>query len=838
MSQIRLDFIGDIKELLPELKKLIEEQEKLQDASGKTGKEIKNQFGAASPILDSVQQKIRGVLDQMGPLGKVAENLGGKLKAGFGVGEKAAFSFGTALKAIPILGIIAAIVSLVAYFKSTEEGAERLERIMAALGAAFEVIIGRVAQVGEGLIKIFVDGDISGGIAEIGDSFNGVADEIQEATNNAIAFTRALQEVEDQNKKLDVQAAIRKNTVDLLIKQSRDHNKTIDERILLLKNAGAAEKQILDERLRLADIEVQAEELRLKGLIKTHKVSQGNITDELHDALIRRENLRGNSEELQQKIENSISLLVQAEESKRLEAFKKAEAARLALAKDTAERLKKLAEEAAKAEVSSLSGLDKIEEIKRQAHAEITIQEETLKKRGQLTEQAQKNIAIIRNEIDRSSFEATLKFIADENKALKEAGDKRLDIREKISIEEVKLLKNPGLNPAVFEEEKQKIILDIQIRYAKKRLDRLESDNTQEGKLQKLQIQNQIKDLQAELDKVGTGKKSIWEQLGFTGDQQKQAQQSLKTFAQAFQSALNDVAQARVDSADKAIDTIKKQYDDEKALSEERLSRIQTDLENEKGILDTELENRSKGYANDVSGARERVRELNTAKQAEINAQLKAQEQEKIALKKAEAERRRALREQRAVESASQAISIITASANILKGWSTIPFIGQILGAAAIAAMIGAFVASKVRIANSTKNEGFRKGGYTGDGRPTEEAGPVHRKEFVFNEAKTAKHRELFEAIHNDKVNELSLLELLKGTGVTMRPEVPRRFNRLVSESKFYDQRSTMKGIETSVKNIESNTDVLADKAIEKKVEFYPGYRIETFGNIKRRINE
>jgi len=52
--------------------------------------------------------------------------------------------------------------------------------------------------------------------------------------------------------------------------------------------------------------------------------------------------------------------------------------------------------------------------------------------------------------------------------------------------------------------------------------------------------------------------------------------------------------------------------------------------------------------------------------------------------------------------------SLITTAANILKGWSTIPFIGQALGIAAIVTMFSAFAAAKAKAFAATK---FKQGG-------------------------------------------------------------------------------------------------------------------------------
>lgn len=68
---------------------------------------------------------------------------------------------------------------------------------------------------------------------------------------------------------------------------------------------------------------------------------------------------------------------------------------------------------------------------------------------------------------------------------------------------------------------------------------------------------------------------------------------------------------------------------------------------------------------------------------------------------------------------------------------SGIPIVGPALGAAAAAAAIAAGMANVAAI--RSQGAGFRNGGYTGDGPVNEEAGPVHRREFVFDAASTAR---------------------------------------------------------------------------------------------------
>lgn len=79
-------------------------------------------------------------------------------------------------------------------------------------------------------------------------------------------------------------------------------------------------------------------------------------------------------------------------------------------------------------------------------------------------------------------------------------------------------------------------------------------------------------------------------------------------------------------------------------------------------------------------------------------------------------------------------IASIEASMQAYKAMAGIPIVGPALGAAAAAAALLAGAGNVAKI--TATSQGYRKGGYTGDGNEWEEAGVVHKKEFV-NTAET-----------------------------------------------------------------------------------------------------
>lgn len=159
---------------------------------------------------------------------------------------------------------------------------------------------------------------------------------------------------------------------------------------------------------------------------------------------------------------------------------------------------------------------------------------------------------------------------------------------------------------------------------------------------------------------------------------------------------------------------------------------------------------------------------------------------------------------------------------------------GPILGA------IFASIATAAGLANVAKINGveFAEGGYTGDGGKYDEAGVVHKGEFVMTKEKTAKHRALFEAIHNDQqLGFADLSSLLKGTGVSLNPDVPasilKQYNVSDQKEALYksDADKRLASIENELKKWrhESNSK-------EQRTQNPDGSSVTKKGNVTRII--
>lgn len=119
-------------------------------------------------------------------------------------------------------------------------------------------------------------------------------------------------------------------------------------------------------------------------------------------------------------------------------------------------------------------------------------------------------------------------------------------------------------------------------------------------------------------------------------------------------------------------------------LAEQWVEASEKELEATKSVLDQEIEARSNGYANNVALAQQEYLE-----KQRINEQALAEQEAATAA-------------QERLNTVQQAMSLVTASAQIFASLSSIPYVGIPLAISLIATMLGAFVAAKTQVAQLT----------------------------------------------------------------------------------------------------------------------------------------
>lgn len=145
--------------------------------------------------------------------------------------------------------------------------------------------------------------------------------------------------------------------------------------------------------------------------------------------------------------------------------------------------------------------------------------------------------------------------------------------------------------------------------------------------------------------------------------------------------ALEKAKQQIINSLNEILDTEIQIRQKEKELAEERVSEAKSSYERE-------IEARNKGYAHNVDTAKK-----------ELLLQQKTLQKKQLELEKAE-------RAKAAIDSAMQASSLVTATAELWSAFANMGIPGIILAAVSTAGMFASFIAAKVKAAQLTSNYG------------------------------------------------------------------------------------------------------------------------------------
>jgi hypothetical protein len=179
-------------------------------------------------------------------------------------------AFRVALISTGVGALVVALGSLIAFFTSTQRGADLVSKSVDGLKAGFAVLVDRLSGVGEALGLIF-SGDFKDGFAQLKEQFKGIGDEIARETLEAKALTDQLQKLEDKEiDAIGVKAKLKK-AVELNRLAAKDAAISEGERLVALDKAVDAEKKILNIELGFA---------RERAQINDDRVKQGESTRE------------------------------------------------------------------------------------------------------------------------------------------------------------------------------------------------------------------------------------------------------------------------------------------------------------------------------------------------------------------------------------------------------------------------------------------------------------------------------------------------------------------------------------------------------------------------------
>ena len=526
------------------------------------------------------------------------------------------------------------------------------------------------------------------------------------------------------------------------------------------------------------------------------------------------------------------------------EARKEALAKRQKAEEDWNNALMDLFKRAQAAELESLTGQAKIDKQKEISDAELkNLQATILKKQilagkgnefsaTQLEQFKQLKLAIDRKyNVDSVALE--LQLIQEKSALrLKDAQNskqsldfkqKAFDLETQMQLEQVEAMRKPkGMTDADFEKTKQIAVLEIKKKAAQDSLNIRLAEMDAETKILTTQAQNEIDILRAkgdaaslaeadrltgtinsitannekakqvviaqnnnlitDIDKqIGDLNRSLqafhinWADIfGVSESEMKVIEQNLMKIASIATKAANDFLNSQDNLLKKELDVIEAK----KKANESDISNLETQLNKQKDLKEA-------GYANnfDVLQRELEDKRANQAQQLEDEKKLKL-EQEKIA------------KERMLLQQAQQYSSLVTAIAEVYASVASSGPIGIAIGAVTIAAMLASFAYAQgqASAAINASDSSFAEGGYTGDGGKYEEAGTVHKGEFVNTKETTKKYRTLLEGMHTDdnaKI-ELGLHKLLKNTGVSL-PDITKDINNSKNNLRTAELRTIFK---------------------------------------------
>jgi|TARA_R110001592_G_scaffold120632_4_gene325260 hypothetical protein len=220
-------------------------------------KELTNNFGAFGITIGGIKDKFKDVAKIMNN-GLKQVILQAKLA---GVGFKKMFSgeiiggaktlfrvIATGVKATGIGALVIAFTALATWFTKTKVGAELLQRIFKSMGAAVNVVVGRVAQFGRGL-KDLVTGGGFAALQKLMGTFSGMGEEIKNDITQTFELTKAQQKLVDSERDLRVETSQRRAEIEKLKMIAEDLSKSEKERLIAAQEAFDIENDLLDRRI-------------------------------------------------------------------------------------------------------------------------------------------------------------------------------------------------------------------------------------------------------------------------------------------------------------------------------------------------------------------------------------------------------------------------------------------------------------------------------------------------------------------------------------------------------------------------------------------------------------
>lgn len=573
------------------------------------------------------------------------------------------------------------------------------------------------------------------------------------------------------------------------------------------------------------------------------------------------------------------------------------------LRKDLEQSLLDLAKRAQAAEIEMATGEEKLQKQKAASEAELALLRKTIFEKGKLTDRNFKFSAEQEAEFGKLQLQINQKYandiialeiekanrLADVQRGQADDNLKFLELQAKLRIAAVQKLQTPkGVSEETFELEKQRNILIIQKQAAQEQLEFKIKALEAEANAQIIADQNEVLSLFGKNDELSNIKRANAEaniqqtkdnlaletnvlkaetdvQISELGKQIQEATDKLnskgklidwqkllglddKQFAQLTQ-AMGQMKEELQKASDAVFELLNQQLDAESEKLTKELDVIQqrkdardNEIHSLEDNLSEQIKLADQGLANNVDRIKEELAAKEAARQRDLADEQRLQEEQK----KLQAEKKRLAKIQFAMDTALQASNLITAVSEVFATYAEVPYV-----AAALAAlMVGAFVATKAAAYKAINQGGsqnnFKDGVIDLQGPGTKTSDSISANlsvgESVMTADETEEYYDLLMGIRKkDKgLIESGILNLIKGTGVVITPEISRGLAEQKQTLRISESRgifvSDNSGVEKRLETVDNSMQKLIKKSDDQTIVMPNGDIMIKKGNLTQII--
>lgn len=659
------------------LEDLERKYQKLGKAGSSSAVRVKKQIDLLAASIEDTDRQLSDLTDQNIKASEGLEKMAGSSDRAATKLNAARKSSGLLSKATGLLkggiaGLAVGLVSLIGvgfneFLKRSEKGSKAWGQAVAFVGGVLDELLSRLVPVGEAFIDLLQG---QGSLLDVGRALVGVFGEqersILEAGNAAVAYQNALDALKRSQTDFITNEAEITAQIDRQRRISSDQARSIRQRLSALQEAARLERDLEQQRIRLAERELE--------LIRDRNTTvDGSLTVTEEIAQAERELIELRRDAAAREFADEMAIRDLRNEAAQASIERKEAMAELAKETQAAlDRLRGFQETSTtgvdKVRQDTINAIGEVQNLERvlrdlyqQQGIEFNLDEEIAATIRRVSEKGEQEIERLqRDRRTREAKEAQARLDAE-----KQAELRRIDQLEELGLVRAENNRRLGLTEIEAEQAKEREKLHILIDATRQRLALLEDQNSAEAQL----YRENIESYQQAIEQLGQTDLTFIEQLG------EKIRMALNLSEEDFVAVTGlfaNFGNFLVESATLATD---RQIEQQERLIDSYRDRV----EETQNLLNEELQLNEEGLANDAGLLQQRLEQEQQA--------LEDAENQKLALQ------RKSANQQLKIEAAQQASAYLTTVLNLLASESKTGIVGLIAVAAGGLALIGNIVA-------------------------------------------------------------------------------------------------------------------------------------------------